>query len=434
MVQLMKIFCKVVLLKMKEMLKKYMDSLDQHHYFNGAVLVAKKGEILLSQGYGLADFHYDIPNTPATKFRIGSLTKAFTAMAILILHEKGRLSIYDAIDTVLPDYPNGNLITIYHLLTHASGIPNFTSSPDYWDKTMRLPANLTMIMDTFKHMPLEFNPGEKMEYSNSGYLVLTAIIEKTSGVRYEEFLKETIFSKLGMYNTGVDTGHEILKNRAEGYTVWEKIIHTEFVDMSFPLGAYGMYSSIEDLYKWSQALIDGELISSELQAEMFSAHKGGYGFGWFIDDVASHLGDINGFVNYFYLDITNETVVIALSNVNITPISKICYDLAGITKGKKVELIEEFLIERNPLELEKYIGEYVNDNGMISFTWKNALFVTVPKMYGVPYKFKILPTKENKFKSEFLHDTYIFELDEEGCPISCQLVDAHGNVEHFQKN
>ncbi|PKR85011.1 serine hydrolase domain-containing protein [Heyndrickxia camelliae] len=119
-----------------------------------------------------------------------------------------------------------------------------------------------------------------MEYSNSGYLVLTAIIEKRSGLRYEDFLRENIFTKLGMNNSGVDTGREILKNRAEGYTVWEKIIHTEFVDMSFPQGAYGMYSTIEDLYKWSQALINSELIHRELQAEMFSAHKGGYGFGF----------------------------------------------------------------------------------------------------------------------------------------------------------
>ncbi|MGV3466720.1 MAG: serine hydrolase domain-containing protein [Heyndrickxia sp.] len=416
------------------MLNKYMKLLDQHHYFNGAVLVAKNGEILLSQGYGLADFNYDIPNTPTTKFRIGSLTKAFTAMAILILHEQGRLSIYDSIDTILPDYPNGDLITIYHLLTHTSGIPNFTSSPEYWGKTMRLPADLAMVMETFKHMPLEFTPGEEMEYSNSGYLVLTAIIEKTVGINYEEFLKENIWNKLGMDNTGVDTGREILKNRAEGYTVWEKIIHSEFVDMSFPLGAYGMYSTIVDLYKWSQALISSELISRELQAEMFSAHKGGYGFGWFIDDVASHFGDINGFVNYFYIDISNETVVIALSNVNITPVIKVCQDLAGIANGKQVDLIEEFIIERNPLKFEKYIGDYANDHGTISFTWKNALFVTTPKMYGVPYRFKLFPIKENEFKSEFLHDTYIFEVDKEGNPVTCQLIDTNGRVEKFKKN
>lgn len=421
---------------MKESLMKYMESLDRNHYFNGSVLVAKKGEILLSEGYGFADLNFDIPNKPDTKFRIGSLTKAFTAMSILILQEQGKLNIHDTIDSVLHNYPNGNLITIYHLLTHTSGIPNFTSSSDYWNKTMRLPADLWMVIDAFKHQPLEFQPGEKMEYSNSGYLVLTAIIEKVAGVSYEQYLKENILNKLEMFNTGVDDGREILKNRAQGYTVWERMIHTDLIDMSFPLGAYGMYSTTQDLYKWSQALIECKLISKSLQAEMFSAHKGGYGFGWFIEDVARHLGDINGFVNYFYLDIVNEIVVIALSNLNITPISKICNDLAGIVSGKKVDLIEPFLIETQPLELEKYAGDYINENGRISFELMDGLIVTVPKMYGVPYKFKIRPTIENHqmFKSEFLHDTYIFELNRDGAPVSCQFVDAYGNVGRFQKN
>ncbi len=139
----------------------------------------------------------------------------------------------------------------------------------------------------------------------------------------------------------------------------------------------------------------------------------------FIDDVVSHFGDINGFVNYFYLDISNDTVVIALSNINISPVSKICHDLAGIVNGKKVELIKEFVIEERLIKLDKYIGDYANEHKILSFTWRNVPFVTVPKMYGVLYKFKISPIKENEFKREFLHDTYVFEVDEEGKPVSC---------------
>ncbi|AZU60029.1 hypothetical protein CHR53_01355 [Neobacillus mesonae] len=139
-------------------LQAYMDSLAAHNYFNGAVLVAHRGEILLKKGYGSASFQYDIPNTTSTKFRIGSLTKAFTAMAIMILHEQEKLDIDQSIDTVFPDYPNGSIITVRHLLNNSSGVPSFTSTPEYWSTTMRLPATLNEVINSFKDQPLEFEP------------------------------------------------------------------------------------------------------------------------------------------------------------------------------------------------------------------------------------------------------------------------------------
>jgi CubicO group peptidase (beta-lactamase class C family) len=421
--------------KLTKQLKEYMQRLSKHRYFNGSVLVAQKGEVLLKEGYGYADLNYDIPNTSFTKFRVGSLTKAFTAMSILILHKHGKLNIEETIDTILPDFPNGDIITIFHLLTHSSGIPNFTSSPEYWIRTMRLPSNLLETMDSFKELPLEFDPGERMEYTNSGYIVLTAIIEKTSGMSYAEFLKKSIFNKLEMQDTGVDNGREIIKNRAEGYTIWEKMIHTDFVDMSFPLGAYGIYSTIDDLFKWNRALINCDLVDRSLQGKMFTPYLSGYGFGWFIDDVASHLGDINGFVNYFYLDLEKELTIIALSNLNITPVIKISTDLADIVNGKKVDVLDEFSLEESTLNLEKYSGVFKNDRGTISFEFNEGLYVTISKMYGVAYKFQVHPTKENQqvFKSEYLHDTYIFQLDEKGGPLSCQLIDAYGGTETFRQ-
>jgi CubicO group peptidase (beta-lactamase class C family) len=278
-------------------MKAYMDDLARSNHFNGAVSVIYKDEVLLQDAYGISSYQYDVPIRKDTKFRIGSLTKAFTAMAILILHEKGKVGLHDTIEQYFPDFPHGKRVTIHHLLTNTSGIYNFTDSPNYWETTMRKQASIQDILKSISELPLNFEPGEKMEYSNTGYLFLTAIIEKVSGLSYADFLEINLLSKLGLTNTGVDNGRTIVKGLATGYTVWEEIILSEFVDMSFPLGAYGMYSSVVDLQIRAKALRNHQLIREDLQKLMFSSFGNGYGYGWFIDSKenrASHFGDING--------------------------------------------------------------------------------------------------------------------------------------------
>jgi len=186
--------------------------------FSGSILIAKEGRILLSKGYGMANLEHDVPNTPQTIFRLGSVTKQFTSMAIMQLQEKQLLNVDDPIAKYLPTYPNGEEITIHHLLTHTSGVPDFTSFPDY-EKTMMLPSPVEKTIERFKDKPLEFTPGEKFKYSNSGYILLGYIIEKVSGKSYEEFLKENIFQPLNMMNTGYDHHHTLLKHRASGYSI-----------------------------------------------------------------------------------------------------------------------------------------------------------------------------------------------------------------------
>ncbi|WHY86606.1 serine hydrolase domain-containing protein [Neobacillus novalis] len=421
------------------LLNKYMDALAAHNYFNGAVLVGYKGEVLLKKGYGLSSFQYDVPNTPSTRFRIGSLTKAFTAMAILKLHAKVVLDLDDSINRILPDYPNGSLITIRHLLNQSSGIPSFTSTPEYWTKSMRLPADLNEIIEDFKEMPLEFTPGTDMNYSNSGYLLLTAIIEKVSGVTFDDYLQNEIFDKLELTDTGVDNGRTIVKSLAQGHTVWEKVIHTEHIDMSFPLGAYGMYSTALDLYRWCQALMDNSLIDQDLQEQMFTSLNG-YGFGWFIEDGASkevsHFGDINGFVNHLVVYPDEELVVIVLSNINITPVTQISSDLINIVFGKKVEGIQPF--KPVGLESENLVGTYLNGEETLSIHFDKELYAVVPKMYGVPYKFKLVPIEANQekviCKSDFIHDTYTFHLIEKRMPQSIELIDSYGAKKVYVKS
>jgi len=416
--------------KINTLLNEYMDALSAHNYFNGAVLVGYKGKVLLKKGYGLSSFQYDLPNTPSSKFRIGSLTKAFTAMAILKLHAKGALELDDSIDTILPDFPNGSSITVRHLLNHASGVANFTSTPEYWVKTMRLPANLQEVIDAFKVMEPEFDSGTGMNYSNSGYLLLTAIIEKVSGMDFADFLQQEIFDELGLADTGVDNGRTIVHSLAQGHTVWEKVIHTEYIDMSFPLGAYGMYSTIDNLYRWCQALMNNSLIDKDLQDQMFTSING-YGFGWFIEDGylkgVSHFGDINGFVNHLVMYPDEELVVIVLSNINITPVTQISSDLIRIVFDKEGNRFQPF----KPIEIvgENLVGTYLNGEEIVSIHYDKELYAVIPKMYGVPYKFRLLPIEANPetiiCKSDFIHDTYIFRLNEHGLPLSIQLIDSY---------
>ncbi|MFQ5721449.1 MAG: serine hydrolase domain-containing protein [Candidatus Aminicenantales bacterium] len=185
--------------------------------YSGTVLIAKNGEILFRKGYGMASYEFDVPNTAKTKFQIASLSKSFTSAAIMILQERGKLSVHDPLSKFIPDYPGGKKITIHHLLTHTSGIPNVNNFPEY-SRDSRFPQTLDEIIKMFKDKPLMFEPGEKYSYSNSNYNLLAYIIEKVSGVSYGEFLRKNIFQTLEMNETGHHgEASAIIKNLASGY-------------------------------------------------------------------------------------------------------------------------------------------------------------------------------------------------------------------------
>ena len=184
--------------------------------FMGSVLVARSEEILLNKGYGSANLEWNIPNSPATKFRLGSVTKQFTAAAILLLEERGKLKTDDPVKKFMSDAPTAwEMITIYHLLTHTSGIPNFTSFPDY-PSQKPFAAMPEKLVARFRDKPLDFQPGEKWSYSNSGYILLGYVLEKASGESYEKFLQENIFGRLAMKDSGYDSNSAIILRRASG--------------------------------------------------------------------------------------------------------------------------------------------------------------------------------------------------------------------------
>ena len=266
--------------------------LAEREAFTGAVLVARNGEILLSQGYGLADREKNLPNTPQTKYRLGSITKQFTAMAILMLQAQNKLKVQDPICHYVPECPTlWQDITIHHLLTHTSGIPDFTDYPDY-DITKVTPASSLQILARFQDSPLDFEPGKTWSYSNSGYILLGYIIEQVSGQSYETFLQQTIFEPVQMKNTGYDHNDISLATGYTGfYDHWEK---ADYIDMTIPYAAGGLYSTIKDLYRWDQVLNTEQLMSQESLNLMFVpqvsvlAHDLSYGYGWFVGKMHNH--------------------------------------------------------------------------------------------------------------------------------------------------
>jgi CubicO group peptidase (beta-lactamase class C family) len=221
------------------------------HQFMGSVLVARHGQVLLSKGYGFADAEWDVKNTPSTKFRLGSVTKQFTAASILLLEERGKLHVDDRVKKYLPDAPPAwDQITIRHLLTRTSGIPNFTSFPDY--RSMEtISTTPQKLVARFRDKPLDFQPGEKFSYSNSGYVLLGYLIEKISGRSYAKFVQENIFDKLDMHDSGYDSHAALIKHRASGYKPGANgLENADYIDMTIPLSAGALYSTTEDLWRW----------------------------------------------------------------------------------------------------------------------------------------------------------------------------------------
>lgn len=305
--------------------------------FQGTVLIAKQGKVLFSQGYGFANAEHSIPNTSQTVFRLGSITKQFTAVAILQLQELDKLKIQDPISKYLPEYPQGNKITIHHLLTHTSGIPSITDFPNLVE-IQRHPSTPEQVMAYFKDLPLEFEPGSDCKYSDSGYIVLGAIVERVAGISYAKYVQEHFFLPLGMKATYFDHNQSIIPHRAAGYsigTTGEKI-NAEFIEMSFPHGAGSLASTVGDLYLWDRAVKEGKLLSKESTEKLFEVHafssknQIAYGYGFFIDSekcTIGHMGSIEGFRAASYRHLDDDVTLILLSNQESTQSTALVQEL-----------------------------------------------------------------------------------------------------------
>ncbi|HEV2400451.1 MAG TPA: serine hydrolase domain-containing protein [Candidatus Sulfotelmatobacter sp.] len=298
------------------------------HFFRGAVLVGIDGKIAFEKAYGLGNEEWGASNTVHTKFRIASLTKQFTAACILLLQERGRLNVHDPISRYLPGLPaEWQAITVHQLLTHTAGIPNYTSSPEIKriDRTGATPQQMIALVED---RPLDFTPGTNWSYSNTGYILLGMIVEKVSGQSYADFLQRNIFELLGMKDSGYDRARDIVKQRASGYDVADgHIINADFVDMSVPFSAGGIDSTVEDMYRWNEALSEkGRLLSSDSLKQMFTeypeaTHEGQhYGYGVVISRLKFgrllyyHGGGVEGFSSSIQRYPNERVCIVVLSN------------------------------------------------------------------------------------------------------------------------
>ncbi|WP_407270237.1 serine hydrolase domain-containing protein [Radiobacillus sp. PE A8.2] len=314
--------------KFKRKLDEYLQDCNRDHDLHGSILVSYKGEIIINESFGMANYEHHIPNTPKTKFRIGSITKSFTAAAIFQLQQQGKLHIEEPISKYLPAFPSGDTISIYHCLTNSTGIVDFVRLENFWEKTMRLPASINEVIASVKDLPLQFAPGTKFGYSNTNYLILTKILEQVSGETYASYMKDHIFNPLQMHDTGCDDGVNIVEGLASGYTFDKKPKHAAYADLSFPLGAYGLYTTVEDLYKWDQALMTNELLSEASLKTMLEPYQVGYACGWAVSPIHghtcwNHYGDISGYVNYMMRFPEEELTIVFLSNMDTVPVSTI---------------------------------------------------------------------------------------------------------------
>jgi CubicO group peptidase (beta-lactamase class C family) len=344
-----------------EVVKPYVD----RHAFMGSVLVARGSDIVFSKGYGSADLEWNIPNSATTKFRIGSLTKQFTAASILLLEERGKLKIEDPISTYLPDVPaSWRAITIFHLLTHTSGIPNYTAVSAFRSMS-RDETPPDKILALVRDAPLEFPPGERFNYSNSGYVVLGEIIEKVSGQSYAAFVEQNLLTPAGMKASGYDSNTAILPNRASGYVAAPPgFANAAFVHMSTPFSAGALYSTTEDLWRWEQALFNGKILSSASLGKMTSPFKEGYAFGVFVRhdggrDEVLHNGSINGFNSVLGYYPATKTTVVVLGNVNGAAPDDIETKLGRVAHGDTLPAPTAHTeISVPPETLASYVGVY----------------------------------------------------------------------------
>lgn len=305
-----------------------------------AVAVVQGGAVVHAGGYGLANLEWNIPVDTDTVFRLASVTKQFTAAAVLLLQERGVLHVHDPITKFLPDYPtSGHHITVHHLLTHTSGIFSYTNDPDFLNKCWR-EVTPQQLADEFSRVPFDFKPGTRYQYNNSGYILLGMIIEKVSGKSYAEFLQENIFDPLDMKRTYYLHNESIIPKRASGYDETpDGFVNARFLHMTQPYAAGALGSTVNDLVLWDRALAQNDLLSAESQAQMYTpavledGSATTYGYGWGINlyrdhPLVHHGGGIFGFRTFIARFRQDNLTVIVLSNSGACDVEKITTAIA----------------------------------------------------------------------------------------------------------
>lgn len=308
----------------------------------GAFLVAKEGKIIYEKAYGKSNIELESDLSPENVFQLGSITKQFTAIATLMLEEQGKLKVTDPISKYIPDYPAGDKITIHHLLTHTSGIKDFTKMKGLREIAQKDLSPKDMV-DFFKNEPVDFTPGERFEYNNSGYVVLGYIIELVSGTTYEEYINKNIFEKIGMSHSRYASDVAIVKKRAYGYQKKESgYVNKTRISFTVPFSSGSLMSTVGDMLKWQNALNQNLLLEAKTLKKAFTKYKLNngeeftYGYGWHLKEingilVREHGGSVFGFKTMGVYIPSEGIYVIGMTNCDCNSPTQVTEDIAFIT-------------------------------------------------------------------------------------------------------
>jgi CubicO group peptidase (beta-lactamase class C family) len=370
--------------------------------FSGTVLLAKGGKVLLRKSYGMANYELGAPSTPETVYRIGSITKSFTGLAVLQLEERGLLKVSDPARKYVPEIPAAwGDFTIHQLLCHMSGIPDWMNAKAYSD--FGNPNHIENALKEYADKPMVNKPGEVLRYSNSGYALLGRIIEKVSGKSYEEYLTENILRPAGMEHTAIDHTPDLVPHRANGYR-WdgEAVINAPTGDPDHTYAAGALRSTVDDMYRFDRALKEGKLFSNAITSKAWTGYghwvapppfpaEAEYGYGWmtgqeFGHRYVGHGGWVNGFVSQFNRYPDDDAVLIVLWNFETSNNLFLCKDLAAILFGQKYELPVLRAIQHPSAEtLARYVGEYHVGPLTAKVTLRNGKLYVLGTGQPVPY-------------------------------------------------
>lgn len=335
-----------------------------------SVAVQQGATVILARGYGMADLESSAPATASTVYRLGSVTKQFTALAIMQLVEAGKVRLDDEITRHLPDFPiQGHRVTVHHLLTHTSGIRNYTAlGPRFWQEASRLDLTDSQMVALFKDLPFDFAPGAKWSYSNSGYFLLGMIIEKASGLAYRQYLQERILTPLGLSATSYCDEAPIIPGRAQGYEIAKgQVVNDGIISMNTPGAAGAMCSTVLDLLKWQRALAEHRLISkasTERMATVATLNDGQattYGYGLGAGDLEGHRrighgGGINGFITQLDYYPDDDVTVVVLGNLGGAPSGEVAGKVARVALGIPLPAPKDLPVTDE--EAARYLGTW----------------------------------------------------------------------------
>lgn len=417
--------------KIDELMKVY----NSYQQFNGAVLVAENGKVIFKKGYGMANMEWSIPIETDTRFRLGSITKQFTSMLVMQLVQEGKIKLDGKLTDYLPDYrkDTGDRITIHQLLNHTSGIPSYTGLPNFFQDVSRNPYSVSDFVKKFTSGDLEFEPGTKWNYNNSGYFLLGAIVEHVTGKPYEQVLRERIFDQVGMKNTGYDHHETILAKRAAGYERRPGgYVNAPYLDMSLPYAAGSLYSTVEDLYLWDQALYTEKLLSPQLKEVMFKPGLSNYAYGWIVRKaplgaqgepvaIIEHGGGINGFNTIIMRMPESKNLIVLLNNTGGTKLGEMSQKISAILFGKPYKLPPRDIAETlfNTI-IEKDVQAAIKQYRELKETQKEAYDFSEPQLNQLGYR--LLQMKRVKDSIE------IFKLNVEMFPQGFNTYDSLGEA------